>query len=476
VPSVGMACRESPSRRVGGSMRRPSQTPLAVGGGRSRCEVERSEFQARGLTCATTVRIKWSCPFRLLLGRRGFPAIATPGKSMHDVVITAARRTPIGKFLGAFADTPAPELGAAAVQSVLRDAAVDAARVDELIFGHARQAGCGPNPARQVSHAAGLPDSVPAYTVNKACGSSLKALLLGAQAIRQGDAQCIVVGGMENMSRVPYMLDRVRAGYRMGHGELIDGMYRDGFSDPLSGLVMGETAEKLARRDAITREEQDAYALESQRRAAAAWDAGRFDDEVFTMETRDARGRAVAIERDEHPRPETTLEKLARLPTVFADDGTVTAGNSSGITDGAAALVLMDARSARSGGHPVLARVGAATQVGVDPSIMGIAPVPALRALFERTGLDAAEVDLFELNEAFAAQVLACQRQLSLDPAKLNVNGGAIALGHPIGATGARIVVTLLHEMKRRAAKRGVATLCISGGQGLALLVERDDA
>jgi len=394
---------------------------------------------------------------------------------MHDVVITAARRTPIGKFLGAFADTPATELGATAVRAVLGDADVEGVRVDELIFGHARQAGCGPNPARQVSHRAGLPDTVPAYTVNKACGSSLKALLLGAQAIRQGDASCIVVGGMENMSRVPYLLDRARDGYRMGHGQLIDAMYRDGFSDPLSGLVMGETAEKLARRDAITRDEQDRYALESQRRAGAAWDAGRFGDEVVAVETRDARDQRTIIERDEHPRPETTLDKLGRLAPVFAADGTVTAGNSSGITDGAAALVLMDAAGARRGGHRVLARVGAATQVGVDPSIMGIAPVPALRALFERTGLGPADIDLFELNEAFAAQVLACQRQLALDPARLNVNGGAIALGHPIGATGARVVVTLLHEMQRRAAKRGVATLCISGGQGIALLVERDE-
>jgi acetyl-CoA C-acetyltransferase len=393
---------------------------------------------------------------------------------MHDVVITAARRTPIGKFLGAFAEVPATQLGAEAVRAVLHDAALHPGDVDELIFGHARQAGCGPNPARQVAHVAGLPETLPAFTVNKACGSGLKALLLGAQAIRQGELRVVVAGGMESMTRVPYMLERVRSGYRLGHGELVDGMYRDGFSDPLSGMVMGETAERLARRDSITRDEQDAYALESQRRAGAAWDDGRFASQIVAVTARDARGRETTVERDEHLRPETTLETLRRLPPVFADDGTVTAGNSSGITDGAAALVLMDSETARRGGHPILAQMGAATQVGVDASIMGIAPVPALRALFERTGLGAEDVDLFELNEAFAAQVLACQRQLSLDPDKLNVNGGAIALGHPIGASGARIVVTLVHEMRRCGARRGVATLCISGGQGLALLVERD--
>lgn len=392
---------------------------------------------------------------------------------MREVVITAARRTPIGKFLGAFAEMSAPQLGTEAVRAVLQDAALDPGDVDELIFGHARQAGCGPNPARQVAHAAGLAETLPAFTVNKACGSGLKALLLGAQAIRHGESRVVIAGGMESMTRVPYLLERARAGYRLGHGELVDAMYRDGFSDPLSGMVMGETAEKLARRDSISRAEQDTYAFESQQRAGAAWDDGRFDAEIVAVTAADARGRPTTIERDEHMRPETTLEKLGRLPPVFAEDGTVTAGNSSGITDGAAALVLMDSEAARRGGHPVLAQIGAATQVGVDPSIMGIAPVPALRALFERTGLGPEDVDLFELNEAFAAQVLACQRQLSLDPAKLNVNGGAIALGHPIGASGARIVVTLVHEMQRRAAKRGVATLCISGGQGLAVLVER---
>jgi acetyl-CoA C-acetyltransferase len=392
---------------------------------------------------------------------------------MHTVVVTAARRTPIGRFLGAFAETPAPLLGAAAVRAALADAGVAPGAVDELVFGHARSAGCGPNPARQVVRAAGLPDAVPAYTINKACGSGLKALALGADAIRAGAATTVVVGGMENMSRVPYLLDRARNGYRLGHATLIDAMYQDGFLDPLSGLLMGATAENLARRDGIARAEQDAFALESQRRTAAAAAAGRFADEIVAVTARDSAGREQRVERDEHPRPETTLDKLGKLPPVFDPNGTVTAGNSSGITDGAAALVLMAEDAARRGGHPILGRIGPAVQVGVDPAVMGIGPVPALRLLFERTGLGAGDIDLVEINEAFAAQVLACLRQLPLDRERLNVNGGAIALGHPIGASGARIVVTLLHEMRRRDAKRGVASLCISGGQGMALLVER---
>jgi acetyl-CoA C-acetyltransferase len=393
---------------------------------------------------------------------------------VQAVVVTAAQRTPIGRFLGALADTPAPVLGAAAARAALAAARLPVEQVDELIFGQARLAGSGPNPARQVARGAGLPDALPSFTVNKACGSGLKALLLGAQAIRLGEANAVVVGGMESMSRVPYLLDRARTGYRMGHGRLVDAMYQDGFDDPLSGLVMGATAEKLAQLHAIDRQAQDAYALESQRRAAAAWEAGRFADEVVELEVLDGAGRPQRLRRDEHPRPDSTLEKLAKLPPVFATSGTVTAGNSSGITDGAAALVLMAEEAARRGGHPILARLGAHTAVGVDPSIMGIAPVPALRRLFERTGLGPDDIDLVELNEAFAAQVLACLHELPLDRARLNVNGGAIALGHPIGASGARIVVTLLHEMRRRGARRGIATLCISGGQGLALLVERD--
>ncbi len=393
---------------------------------------------------------------------------------MNTAVITAARRTPIGRFLGAFAETHVSQLGAAAVRAALADAKLSPDAVDELVFGQARGAGCGPNPARQVARAAGLPDRIPSFTVNKACGSGLKALVLGAQAIRLGEARAVVVGGMENMSRVPYLLDRARSGYRLGHGTLIDAMYQDGFQDPLSGLLMGETAEKLVERDGLTRAEQDAYAVETQHRAGRAWDAGRFNAEIVAVTVRDAAGREQTVGRDEHPRPDTTVEKLAKLAPVFRPDGTVTAGNSSGITDGAAALVLMEEGAARAGGHPILGRVGASTQVGVDPTIMGIGPVPALRQLFERTGLGPGDIDLFEINEAFAAQVLACLRELPIDRERLNVNGGAIALGHPIGASGARIVVTLLHEMQQRGARRGVASLCISGGQGMALLVERD--
>lgn len=392
---------------------------------------------------------------------------------MLDVVVTAARRTPIGKFLGSLTEVPVTRLGAVAVRAVLQDAGISAEQVDELIFGHARQAGAGPNPARQVVREAGLPDEVPAYTVNKACGSGLKAVLLAAQAIRQGEARIVVAGGMESMSRMPYYLDRARTGYRLGHGQLVDGMYRDGFLDPLSGLVMGATAENLVRLHGISREGQDAYALQSHQRACEAWQAGRFASEIAAVDVSDRRGKVTRFERDEHPRAETNLESLGRLKPVFADDGSVTAGNSSGITDGAAALVLMDGETAAKTGQKVLARLGAAVQVGVDPAVMGIAPVPALRKLFGRTDLGVNDIDLFELNEAFAAQVLACLHELPLPQERLNVNGGAIALGHPIGATGARILVTLLHEMVRREARRGIATLCISGGQGQALLVER---
>jgi acetyl-CoA C-acetyltransferase len=309
--------------------------------------------------------------------------------------------------------------------------------------------------------------------VNKACGSSLKTILLGAQAIQMGEASTMLVGGMENMTRVPYLLERARRGYRMGHGHLLDAMYQDGFLDPLSGMIMGETAEKLAHRDQITRSEQDAYALQSQQRAAAAWEAGRFADEIVPVTAKDERGRPLEVDRDEHMRPETTMEKLAKLKPVFDEQGTVTAGNSSGITDAAAALIVMGEERARAEGRHILARLVAHSVVGVDPTIMGIGPVPAMRNVFAETGLTPEDIDLFEINEAFSAQILACLRELPLPEDRLNVNGGAIALGHPIGATGARIVVTLLHEMIKRDVERGMASLCISGGQGMALLLER---
>jgi acetyl-CoA C-acetyltransferase len=391
---------------------------------------------------------------------------------MNPVFILSAARTPIGRFGGAFASLSAADLGEVAAKAALERSGLPAAAIDETIFGHARQAGGGPNTARQVSHRAGVPDSVPAYTVNKACASSLKALTLGALSIAAGENEAVLVGGTECMSATPYLLPRARFGQRMGNTELVDAMYRDGFLCPLCGQLMGETAENLVREYGIRREEQDAYAAESQRRAADAIASGRFADEIAPVTVEGKKG-PVIVEKDEHPRPDTTAESLARLPPVFdAESGSVHAGNSSGITDGAAALVLASEKHARRAGVEPLGRVVAWTSAGVEPARMGIGPVPALRRLLEKQDLSLADVDLIELNEAFAAQVIACARELPFDPARLNVNGGAIALGHPIGATGARISTTLLHEMKRRGAKRGVATLCVSGGMGMAVLFE----
>jgi acetyl-CoA C-acetyltransferase len=391
---------------------------------------------------------------------------------MRDVYILSAARTPIGRFGGAFASLSAPELGAAAARAALERAHVSG--VDEVIFGHARQAGNGPNPARQVVRRAGLPDSVPAFTVNQACASGLKALLLGADAIALSRAERVLVGGHEAMSRTPYLLERARFGYRMGNAEVVDGMFRDGFLCPLCGQVMGETAETLAREFSISREEQDAFALESQRRAARAIEGGLFDEELVPVDVPGSKG-SVRVARDEHPRPETDASSLARLAPVFAKDGTVTAGNSSGITDGGAALVLGSreaADEARANGARPLARLVSSVVVGVDPARMGIGPVPAVRRLLEATGLAISDFGVVELNEAFAAQALACAKELALPFDRLNPNGGAIALGHPIGATGARIVVTLLHEMRRRGARYGLATLCVSGGMGVAAAFE----
>jgi acetyl-CoA C-acetyltransferase len=397
-----------------------------------------------------------------------------------DVVIVSAARTPIGRYGGAFRNVHPADLGAAAVKAALERAAVDPAHVDELLMGHARQAGSGPNTARQVVRRAGLPDEVPAQTINKACASSLQAVASGAQSILLGDAEVVVAGGMESMSRMPYLIDAedARWGHRMGHFALVDAMYRDGFSCPLSGLIMGETAELLARQYGITREEADAYALETQRRAGAAMAAGRFRAEIAPVSVTDPKGRTMTVDADEHPRPETTIETLKKLPPVFGtvegQPGMITAGTSSGITDGGAALVLMNASRAESLGVPPMARIVGWASVGVDPRIMGIGPVPAMRKLFARTGLSLQDFDLFELNEAFAPQVLAVLKDEPIPADKLNVNGGAIALGHPIGATGARILVTLVYEMQRRGAKRGLATLCVSGGLGMAMAVERN--
>jgi len=391
---------------------------------------------------------------------------------MRVAVVTHAVRTPIGKFLGAFSELSAVELGVHAVRGLLARAGLPPERVEEVVFGNARQAGGGPNPARQVAAASGLPHTVPAFTVNMACASGLKSLALAAADVQSGAVEIAVAGGTESMSRLPFLLDRFRTGYRLGHAEVADGMYRDGFLDPLCGKLMGETAETLAGLHRIPRDEQDRFALECQRRADAARQTGRFRDEIVPVET-PVKGGPMTVAEDEHPRADTTLQSLRRLPPVFRKDGTVTAGNSSGITDGAAALLVMSEERARALGLEPLARIEAWTEVGVDPAIMGIGPVPATRRLFERTGLGLADLDLVELNEAFAAQVLACLRELPFPADRLNVNGGSIALGHPIGCTGARIVVTLLHELRRRRLKRGLATLCVSGGLGMSMTFVR---
>jgi len=390
---------------------------------------------------------------------------------LHDVYILSAVRTPIGKFGGSLASMTAADMGVVAAEAAIHRAGVRRDQIEETIFGNARQAGGGPNPARQISVRSGVPKETPAYTVNKACGSGLKSIALGYQEIATGDLDCVLAGGTESMSRLPYYLDGARWGYRLGNQELVDGMYRDGFFCPLAKMLMGETAEVLAEQYKITREEQDEYALRSQTRAAAAIAAKRFDAELVPVTLQNKKG-PQSFTQDEHPFAGTTMEKLAKLAPVFSQTGTITAGNSSGITDGAAAIVLASESFTRKNNLKPLARILAVTSVGVDPRIMGIGPVPALRKMEQKHQLRTADFDLIELNEAFAAQVLACDNELHLDPEKLSVNGGAIALGHPIGCTGTRITVTLLHEMLKRKAKRGVATACISGGLGMALAIE----
>jgi acetyl-CoA C-acetyltransferase len=398
----------------------------------------------------------------------------TADMTMKDIYLVGAARTPIGRFGGARAGLTAPELGEAAARASLARAGVAAGDVQEVIWGCARQAGGGPNVARQIGYRAGLPETVPAFTVNQACGSGLKAIILAAQEIMLGRARAVLAGGVESMSRVPYFAEGARWGTKMGNVELVDGMYRDGFNDPLSGLVMGETAENLARQYEITRAEQDEFALRSQQRAAAAIDSGRFDEEIAPVEIKGRKGETIMFSRDEHPRADTSLESLRKLPPVFSKkDGTVTAGNSSGITDGAAAVCVMSEDALKNTNATPLARVVDYEIAGVASEVMGIGPVPAVRALLARQKLTLDEIDLVELNEAFAAQVIACDRELKFDAERLNVNGGAIALGHPIGCTGVRITTTLLYEMKRRGARFGLSTLCVSGGLGLALLVER---
>jgi len=390
---------------------------------------------------------------------------------LREVYILSAVRTPIGKFGGALASMSAPDMGVVVAKAAMERAGVQPQQVEETIFGNARQAGGGPNPARQISIRSGVPQEVPAYTVNKACASGLKSIALAFQEIAVGNLDCALAGGTESMSRLPYYLDGARWGYRLGNQELVDGMYRDGFFCPMAKMVMGETAEVLAEQYRITREEQDAFALRSQTRAATALVSDRFKEEIVPVTLEGKKGTQV-FSRDEHPFADASLEKLTKLAPVFSKKGTITAGNSSGITDGAAAVVLANEEFANKNNLKPLARVRAVTSAGVDPRIMGIGPVPALRKMEAKHDLKLSDFDLLELNEAFAGQVLACDRELHLNPEKLNVNGGAIALGHPIGCTGTRITVTLLHEMLKRKARLGVAALCVSGGMGMALAIE----
>jgi acetyl-CoA C-acetyltransferase len=408
---------------------------------------------------------------------------------VRDVVILSAARTPIGRYGGSFKDLHPAELGAVAARAAIERAGIAASDIDEVLIGHGRQAGSGPNPGRQVGKRAGIPDAAPAQTINKACASGLQAIASAAQSIMLGESDVVLAGGIESMSRMPYLIDAIDArwGHRMGNFTLVDAMYRDGFNCPIANLIMGETAEILGRQHGITREQSDVFALGSQQKAKAAIDAGHFAREIAPVtlpgsDPRSARrgsdpGHQMVIDRDEHPRGDTTMASLGKLPTVFnnveGQAGIITAGTSSGITDGGAALVLASADVAKARGLKPRAKILGWASAGVDPRIMGIGPVPAIKKLQDRIGLSLDDYDLVELNEAFAAQVLAVLREAPIADDRLNVNGGAIALGHPIGATGARIVVTLLHELERRGAKRGLATLCVSGGMGMAMAIER---
>lgn len=402
-----------------------------------------------------------------------YPVLPFSSTEMKNVYLAGAVRTPIGKFGGTLQSWTAADMGVAVAKEALRRANVSPDNINDSIWGCARQAGGGPNVARQIIFRAGVPETVPAFTVNQACGSGIKAIILAAQEIMLGRADAVLAGGTESMSRVPYFAEGARWGMRMGNTQLVDGMYRDGFNDPLSGLMMGQTAEKLARQYEISRAEQDEFALRSQQKAEAAIASGRFKDEVMPLEIAGRKNETTSFAQDEHCRAGTTLADLAKLPPVFYKDGSVTAGNSSGITDGASALVVLSEAGLERAGVKPQARIVDYEISGVAPDIMGIGPVPAVRALLARQNLTLDQIDLVELNEAFAAQVIACDRELKFDAERLNVNGGAIALGHPIGCTGVRITTTLVHEMHKREAKFGLATLCVSGGMGLALLLER---
>lgn len=394
-------------------------------------------------------------------------------KIMQDVVIVAATRTAVGSFQGALAAIPAVDLGAAVIRQLLQQTGINAAEVDEVILGQVLTAGAGQNPARQAAMSAGLPNAVPAMTLNKVCGSGLKALHLGAQAIRCGDADVVIAGGMENMSLAPYVMPAARTGLRMGHGKLVDSMIQDGLWDAFNDYHMGITAENLVVKYGLSREAQDAFAASSQQKATAAIEAGRFRDEITPIEIPQRKGEPLMFDTDEQPRAGTTPESLAKLKPAFKKDGSVTAGNASSLNDGAAAVLLMSADKAKSLGLPVMARIASYANAGVDPAIMGIGPVSATRRCLEKAGWTLDELDLIEANEAFAAQALSVGQELGWNAEKVNVNGGAIAIGHPIGASGCRILVTLLHEMIRRDVHKGLATLCIGGGQGVALAIER---
>ncbi len=397
-------------------------------------------------------------------------------EDMRQAVIVSAVRTPIGTFGGSLAEVPATELGSMVIREALRRAGVAPEQVDEVIMGMILSAGVGQGPARQAAIGAGLPVEVPATTINKLCGSGLKAIALAAGAVLLGDAEIVVAGGMENMSRAPYVLEKARYGYRLGDGALIDTMMRDGLVDAFHGYPMGITAENVAEQFGITRAAQDEFAARSQQRATEAIESGTFDKEIIPVEVPAGRGKTKTFARDEHPRPGTTAATLAGLRPAFKrDGGTVTAGNASGINDGAAATVVMSAAKARELGLKPLAKIVSYASAGVDPRIMGMGPVPASRRALSRAGLTLDEIDLIELNEAFAAQSLAVCGELGATPDKTNVHGGAIALGHPIGASGARVLTTLLYTMAERGARRGLASLCIGGGQGIAMIVERGE-
>ncbi len=392
---------------------------------------------------------------------------------MQDVVIVAATRTAVGSFQGSLAGISAVDLGAAVIRALLEQTGLDGAEVDEVILGQVLTAGAGQNPARQAAIKAGLPVAVPALTLNKVCGSGLKALHLGAQAIRCGDAEVIIAGGQESMSLAPYVMPGARTGLRMSHGQVLDSMITDGLWDAFNDYHMGITAENLVEKYGISREEQDAFAAASQQKAVAAIEAGRFNDEITPILIPQRKGEPIAFAIDEQPRAGTTAESLAKLKPAFKKDGSVTAGNASSLNDGAAAVLLMSADKAAALGLPVLAKIAACANAGVDPAIMGIAPVSATKRCLEKAGWTLDQLDLIEANEAFAAQALSVGKELGWDASKVNVNGGAIAIGHPIGASGCRVLVTLLHEMIKRDAKKGLATLCIGGGQGVALALER---